>query len=86
METINIALPEAMKSFVLKRVAEGGFGSVSEYVRNLIRTDRHLRHEEHIDELLHEGLASGEPIEVDEAYCQAKKEKLAARRQHAREF
>jgi len=29
METMKIALPESMKTFVLKRVAEGGFGGVS---------------------------------------------------------
>ena len=84
METMKIALPESMKTFVLKRVAEGNFSSVREYVLDLIRTDQQLRHEQRIDELLLEGLASGEPIEVDEAYWQAKKEKLAARLQHAR--
>jgi len=85
METIKIALPESMKTFVQRRVAEGGFGGVREYVLDLIRADHQRRHEERLDELLLEGLASGEPIEVDEAYWQAKKEKLAARLQHARE-
>ena len=86
METMNIALPESMKSFVQKRVAEGGFGGISEYVRDLIRTDQQLRHEERIDELLLEGLSSGEPIEVDEAYWQAKKKNLTVHLQHARKF
>lgn len=84
METMKIALPESMRTFVQKRVAEGNFSSVSEYVLDLIRTDQQLRHEQRIDELLLEGLASGEPIVADEAYWQAKKEKLAARPQHAR--
>ena len=84
METMNVALPESMKTFVLKRVGEGGFGGVREYVLDLIRTDQQRQHEERIDELLLEGLASGEPIEVDEAYWQAKKQKLAARLQRAR--
>jgi hypothetical protein len=35
METMNIALPEAMKLFVQERVSEGGYSSVSEYVRDL---------------------------------------------------
>jgi len=85
METMKIALPESMKAFVQKRAAEGGFSSVREYVLDLIRTDHLRRHEEHIDELLFEGLASGEPIEVDEAYWQAKKQKLAVHLQRARE-
>ena len=83
METIKIALPESMKTFVQKRAAEGRFSGVREYVLNLIRADHQRRHEERLDERLLEGLASGEPIEVDEAYWQAKKEKLAARLEHA---
>jgi antitoxin ParD1/3/4 len=79
METIKIALPEAMRSFVEKRAVEGSFSGVREYVLDVIRSDLRRRHEERIDELLFEGLASGEPIEVDEAYWQAKRERLVAR-------
>ena len=39
MEPMNIDLPEAMKAFVQERVAAGGYGSVSDYVRDLIRAD-----------------------------------------------
>ena len=84
METMNIALPESMKAFVQERVAQGGFSSVSEYIRDLIRADQQRRHEERIDALLLEGLASGTPLEVDEAYWEEKKRKLAARIQQAR--
>ena len=77
METIKFALPESMKAFVQKRVAEGNFSSVREYVLALIRADHQRQHEERIEELLLEGLASGEPIVVDAAYWRAKKEKLA---------
>ncbi len=79
METMNIALPESMKAFVQQRVAEGGYSSVSEYIRELIRTDQKRRHEERIDALLLEGLQSGEPIEATETYWDEKKRKLAAR-------
>jgi antitoxin ParD1/3/4 len=79
METMNIALPESMKAFVQKRVAEGGYSSVSEYVRDLIRADQKLRQEERIDALLLEGLQSGEPVEVTKDYWEEKKRKLAAR-------
>jgi len=85
METMKIALPESMKTFVQKRAAEGNFSSVREYVLDLIRADQQRRHEERLDELLLEGLASGEPIEVDEAYWQVKKEWGAARLHHGRE-
>ena len=59
METMNIALPESMKQFVQERVSEGGYSSVSEYVRELIRADQKRKAEDRIDALLLEGLDSG---------------------------
>lgn len=79
METMNIALPESMKQFVQERVSEGGYSSVSEYVRELIRADQKRRAEERIDALLLEGLDSGEPISVTKDYWEAKKRRLAER-------
>lgn len=76
METMNIALPESMKSFVQERVSEGGYSSVSEYVRELIRADQKRRLEERIDGLLLEGLNSGKPIEVTPEYWEKKKKRL----------
>ncbi len=38
--TIHISVPEAVKRYVDTRVGESGYGSVSEYFRNLIRDDR----------------------------------------------
>ena len=40
METMNVALPESMKQFVQERVSAGGYSSVSEYIRELIRADQ----------------------------------------------
>lgn len=40
MTTMNISLPDAMRSFVDKQVASGGYGTSSEYVRELIRKDQ----------------------------------------------
>ena len=82
METMNIALPGVDEDLRLETSSRGQFQQRPRIRSDLIRTDQQLRHEERIDELLLEGLASGEPIEVDEAYWQAKKEKLAARPQH----
>jgi antitoxin ParD1/3/4 len=79
METMNIALPESMKHFVQERVCEGGYSSVSEYVRELIRSDQKRKVEERIDALLLEGLDSGEPIPVTKEYWEEKKRKLTAR-------
>ena len=79
METMNIALPESMKLFVQERVAQGGYSSVSEYVRELIRSDQKRRVEERIDALLLEGLDSGDPIPITKEYWEEKKRKLTER-------
>lgn len=40
MSTMNISLPEPLKKFVDERVAKAGYGTSSEYVRELIRRDQ----------------------------------------------
>ena len=39
MSTMNISLPDPMKTFVDEQVEARGYGSSSEYVRDLIRKD-----------------------------------------------
>ena len=79
METMNIALPESMKHFVQERVTEGGYSSVSEYIRDLIRADQKRNAHERIDTLLLEGLDSGKPIAVTPEYWEEKKRRLSER-------
>ena len=40
MSTMNISLPEGLKSFVDTQVSQRGYGTSSEYVRELIRMDQ----------------------------------------------
>ena len=40
MSTMNISLPDTLKSFVDEQVNQGGYGTSSEYVRELIRKDQ----------------------------------------------
>lgn len=40
MSTMNISLPDELKSFVDQRIQTDGYGSSSEYMRELIRRDR----------------------------------------------
>jgi len=58
-ETMNIALPESMKDFVLEQVSEGGYSTASEYVRELIRADQKRKAADRLESLLLEGLNSG---------------------------
>ena len=57
MATMNISLPDDMKTFVEMQVATGLYANVSDYVRDLIR-ERHDAQAE-LDALLEEGEASG---------------------------
>ena len=40
MSTMNISLPEALRSFVDTQVSDGDYGSSSEYVRGLLRKEQ----------------------------------------------
>ena len=64
MTTMNISLPDTLKSFVDAQVAERGYGTSSEYVRELIRTDQERRQ---LRELLLQGAASapGAPVSAN---------------------
>ena len=68
MATMNISLPDHMKSSVEARARGGQYSNVSDYVRDLIRKD--LERQQAIGELqglIDEGLRSGEPRAVDMA-------------------
>ena len=55
MGTMNISLPDGLKSFVDEQVAARGYGTSSEYVRELIRKDQDRQR---LRGLLLEGAAS----------------------------
>ena len=57
--TMNISLPKTMRAFVQERVAEGGYSSVSEYFRELVRKDEQTKAQDRLDRLLLEGVHSG---------------------------
>lgn len=65
MSTMNISLPDALKAFVDEQVADRGFGTSSEYVRELIRRDQDRQR---LRALLTDGAASAPTPPVDKAY------------------
>jgi antitoxin ParD1/3/4 len=72
MTTMNISLPDTMKSFVDDQVSQRGYGTSSEYVRELIRMDQGRQH---LRGLLLQGAASQSTSPVNEVYF----DKLRAR-------
>ncbi len=82
MTTINITLPDKMKEFVSVQVETGNFGTVSEYVKNLIRMDFERLKTERLDALLLEGLKSIDEegtVEVDDEYWKRLHQRINAR-------
>lgn len=56
---LTISLPESMKEFIEREVAEGHHGTPSEYVCDLVEEALDRKNEERLEKLLLEGLDSG---------------------------
>lgn len=65
MSTMNISLPDTLKSFVDEQVAGRGYGTSSEYVRELIRKDQDRQR---LRRLLLDGAESAPGAPADDAY------------------
>lgn len=74
---MNISLPSALKSFVDEQVAARGFGTSSEYMRELIRKDQDR---ERLRGLLLLGAQSEPGPEADARYFQSLRAKVGSRR------
>jgi antitoxin ParD1/3/4 len=67
MTTLNISLPEPMRAYVDAQVAQGGFSTASEYIRQLVREDQKRAAKERLESLLMEGVESGPASEMTAA-------------------
>lgn len=56
---MNISLPDSLKAWVEEQVAQGGFGTVSEYIRSLIRDAQKRQAREEVEKQLLAGVDSG---------------------------
>ena len=73
MSTMNISLPEALKSFVDDQVDQGGYSTSSEYVRALIRKDQERMR---LRGLLLDGAASAPSQKITPAYFEALRDRV----------
>lgn len=76
MSTMNISLPDPLKSFVDEQVKERGYGTSSEYVRDLIRKDQERTR---LRGLLLEGAASTRHGAADGAYFDGLRKRIRRR-------
>ena len=65
MTTMNVSLPDELKAFVDQQVGGSGFGSTSEFVRDLIRRERDRQR---LRNLLLDGATSPSGPIADNAY------------------
>ncbi|ESY77502.1 hypothetical protein X740_24070 [Mesorhizobium sp. LNHC221B00] len=65
---MNISLPDSLKHFVDRQVTDRGYGTSSEYVRELIRRDRDRQL---LRGLLLEGASSAPGTAIDDDYFAA---------------
>jgi antitoxin ParD1/3/4 len=73
MSTMNISLPDALKSFVDEQVSQRRYGTSSEYVRELIRRDQDRLQ---LRGMLLAGAASAPTSPADASYFQGLREQV----------
>ena len=73
MSTRNISLPDSLTSFVDEQVSQRGFGTSSEYVRELIRNDADRQR---LRNLFLDGAAASPTAPADAEYFAAMRDRL----------
>lgn len=70
---MNVSLPLGLKAFVDEQVCSRGYGTSSEYIRELIRKDRETQR---LRALLLDGAASAPTEPADATYFDALRERV----------
>jgi antitoxin ParD1/3/4 len=73
MSTMNISLPDSLKAFVDEQVSQRGYGTSSEYVRELIRRDQDRLQ---LRNMLLAGASSASTAPVNETYFEGLRERV----------
>ena len=83
MTSMNVSLPESLRKFAEERAAKG-YSSVSEYFRELLRGDQKRLAEKRLEDLLLEGLDSGEPVEATPEFWKKLRSRVKERAKKAK--
>ena len=70
---MNVSLPDELKSYVDGQVGNGGYGSTSEYVRDLIRRDKDRQQ---LRRVLLDGAASSPGPLADATYLTSVRDRI----------
>jgi len=77
--SLNISLPREMKDWVDQEVARAGYGTTSEYFRQLIREDQQRRLRDEVDAKLLSALDNGESVVLTPEWAEERRRELASR-------
>jgi antitoxin ParD1/3/4 len=64
--TLNISLPEKLRTYVERKIERDGYGTISEYIRELIRADEKAEREG-FDAFIAKAFESGRPEPLTKA-------------------
>ena len=86
---MNISLPVDLRQWVDKQVDEGGYGTASEYIRDMLRRKRERQVKQEVEALVLEAMESGEMEDVNDRYwadlrAEARKQLKALRSRKAK--
>ncbi len=79
MANLNISLSDTMGEFIQQQLQAKGYSSANEYIIHLIRQEQEKEAKNQIENLLLEGLNSGEPIEMTEEWWKNKRKEVINR-------
>ncbi|MGH9845162.1 MAG: ribbon-helix-helix domain-containing protein [Blastocatellia bacterium] len=79
MTNMNLSFPESVREFIEEQVSAYGFGTASEYLRQLVLQDKKRQEQEKLEAMLLKAMEGGTRIEITEGYWDRKKAELAAR-------
>jgi len=84
MTSLNVSLPESMREWIDEQVKTGGYGTASEFVREVIREAQKNRARQELEAKLLEGINSGPATEMTKADWDGLKERARSRKRTAR--
>ena len=64
---MNLSLPADLKEWVDEQVKDGGYGTASEYLRDILRRARDRKQRRQIDAMLVEAVEAGATVAMDDA-------------------
>jgi antitoxin ParD1/3/4 len=79
MDSMNLTLPPGLEEFVQARVAAGGYSSIGDYVRDLIRADQRHEAKRALENEILKGIMSGDSVPMTKSDWQDIRDEVRAR-------